>query len=157
MGQYFAAVNTDKKEFVCPWCIGGVAKLWEWAANPWGAIFCLLLRKSDGTGGGDFDSGTTIDLDLAEDPKTLARAVAAGIAREGLPVRDERDPIASRWAGDRVVLLGDYDSSKLWKELYENKTYRNISRRLVEVWNDFIEIDRLKLKYTRCSTCREGG
>ncbi|MDB5392139.1 MAG: hypothetical protein JWM11_7785 [Planctomycetaceae bacterium] len=47
MGQYFAAVNTDKKEFVCPWCIGGGAKLWEWAANPTGAIFTLLLRKSD--------------------------------------------------------------------------------------------------------------
>lgn len=54
MGQYFKAVNTDKKEYVCPWCIGGGAKLCEWAANSQGAIFTLLLRKSDEGGGGDF-------------------------------------------------------------------------------------------------------
>jgi hypothetical protein len=33
MGQYYKLVNLDKKEFVSPWEIGGVAKLWEWAAN----------------------------------------------------------------------------------------------------------------------------
>ena len=53
MGQYFKAVNTDKQEYVCPWCIEGTAKLWEWAANTQGSIFTLLLRKSDQGGGGD--------------------------------------------------------------------------------------------------------
>ena len=53
IGQYFRAVNKTKKEVVCPWCVGGGAKLWEWAANPIGALFVLLLRRSSGSGGGD--------------------------------------------------------------------------------------------------------
>jgi hypothetical protein len=136
MGQYFAAVNTDKKEFVCPWCVGGVAKLWEWAANPWGAIFTLLLRKSDEGGGGDFYG--------------YHKGCGEGGA---IPCRP--DPIAGRWSGDHVALVGDYDSSKLWKELYELRTFRNISKDLVATWNDFIEIDRMKLEYTPCSSCRK--
>lgn len=53
MGQYFVAVNHTKGEYVCPWCLGGVAKLWEWCAGPQAAIFPYLLRKSTGGGGGD--------------------------------------------------------------------------------------------------------
>jgi hypothetical protein len=50
MGQYFRPANVDKKEYVCPRCIGGFAKLYEWAANPQGAIFTMLLRKSSASG-----------------------------------------------------------------------------------------------------------
>jgi hypothetical protein len=53
VGQYFVAVNHTKREYVCPWCIGGVAKAVEWILNPQAAIFPYLLRRSDGTGGGD--------------------------------------------------------------------------------------------------------
>ena len=91
MGQYFKAVNLKKREYVCPWCLGGVAKLWEWSANPWGAVFPLLLRKSTEGGGGDYH-GPTYETD-----KTV---------------------IAGRWAGDPVVLVGDYDDSKLWDKLH---------------------------------------
>jgi hypothetical protein len=139
MGQYFAAVNLDKKEYVCPWCIGGVAKLWEWAANPWGAIFTLLLRKSDEGGGGDF----------------------YGYHRgcgEGGPIRCLVHPVVGRWAGDRVALVGDYDGSLLWKELYGKRSFRNISRDLVEVWNDFIEIPEKKLTFdASCCTAKLGA
>lgn len=55
MGQYFYAVNETKKEYVSPWDIGGVAKLWEWCVNKWAGIFPYLLRKSSGLGGGDID------------------------------------------------------------------------------------------------------
>ena len=41
MGQYYVAVNKRKREYICPWCLGGVAKLWEWAVNPQSAIFPL--------------------------------------------------------------------------------------------------------------------
>jgi len=57
MGQYFRAVNLDKKEYVCPWRIGGVAKLWEWCVNKWAGIFPFLLRKSSEGGGGDIQKG----------------------------------------------------------------------------------------------------
>ena len=133
MGQYFKAVNTDKHEYVCPWCIGGGAKLWEWAANPQGAIFCLLLRKSDEGGGGDF-YGYHLGCD------------------EGGPIRCALSPIAGRWAGDAVALVGDYDSSKLWDV---PTGYRNISRDLVTEWNRFIEITEKQLTFALCSSCRE--
>ena len=32
MGQYFRLLNYDKREYVDPWDLGGVAKLWEWCA-----------------------------------------------------------------------------------------------------------------------------
>jgi len=124
MGQYFRAVNATKREFVCPWCIAGGAKLWEWAVNRQGAIFTVLLRKSDQTGGGDYGQhGEAQDL----------RAV---------------DSIVGRWAGDVVYLIGDYDSSKL----YENsEEFTNISGLLVSVWNEFVEIDSHLLTYMPCS------
>jgi hypothetical protein len=134
MGQYFAAVNTDKKEFICPWCIGGGAKLWEWAANPIGSIFTLLLRKSDEGGGGDY----------------------YGYRRgcgEGGAITCQVSPIVGRWAGDRVALVGDYDGSRLWNLLYEERAFRNISKELVETWNDFIEIDTMKFEYRPCGSC----
>ncbi len=62
MGQYFKAVNLDKREVVCLWCLDGGAKLWEWAANPQGSIFTLLLRKSTGSGGGDYYGYRTVEI-----------------------------------------------------------------------------------------------
>ncbi len=105
MGQYFKAVNVSKQEVVCPWCLGGGAKLWEWSANTQGAIFTLLLRKSDDRGGGDFREAT-----FETDPEALV----------------------GRWAGDHVVLVGDYDSSGLYQK---SKRFRNLSHELAEVWN----------------------
>ena len=61
MGQYFVAVNHTKKEFVCPWCVGGVAKLVEWMLNPQSAILPYLLRRSDGSGGGDIEDPSAVD------------------------------------------------------------------------------------------------
>jgi hypothetical protein len=62
MGQYFVAVNHTKKEYACPWCLGGTAKLWEWCAQPTAAIFPYLLRKSTQTGGGDIADPETSPL-----------------------------------------------------------------------------------------------
>ena len=101
MGQYFKAVNLDKREFVCPWCVGGLAKLWEWAASNHGSVFTLLLQKSD--------------------------------AIESLELSEDRT--AGRWAGDRVVLIGEYDSTGLYEE---SDQFRNISQSVVRDWNEFI-------------------
>jgi len=131
MGQYFKAVNLDKREYVCPWCMGGGAKLWEWAANTQGAVFTLLLRKSDEGGGGDL-YGYHRGCD------------------EGGPIGCPLSPIAGRWAGDRVCLIGDYDSSKLWQEL---PRFRNITKDLVETWNDFIDLPDLKLAFRADCSC----
>lgn len=156
MGQYFRAVNTTKKEVVCPWCLGGIAKLWEWAANPWGAVFTLLLRRSDGSGGGDYYGYGTqkIELDPAA-PEKAFHAIAKGVAMEGKPIEPEPDSVVGRWAGDEVYLVGDYDSSRLYQESYG---YRNISRELAETWNGFIDIKDMRLEYNpncKCETFAE--
>lgn len=158
MGQYFKAVNLDKKEVVCPWCIGGGAKLWEWAANSYGAIFTLLLRRSSQTGGGDYrdpipqsERIATLDSDDPEHAKqSIQDAIGLAVAAEGMPINISADSIVGRWAGDRVVLIGDYDESELWKEL---PTYRNISKELVESWNEFIELDDRQLEYRPDCSC----
>jgi hypothetical protein len=108
---------------VCPWCVGEVAKLWEWAANPHGALFTLLLRKSTESGAGDF---------------------------HGLTCEENGSLIVGRWAGDRVVLCGDYDDSRLWNDL---PRYRNVSRELVEAWNAFMGLPGRKLTYDPECSC----
>ena len=123
MGQYFRAVNTDKHEYVCPWCIGGGAKLWEWAANTQGAIFTLLLRKSDEGGGGDFPN-------------------------------PEVHPVVGSWSGDRVALVGDYDSSRLFEKC---EGWKNVSEELVRAWNAFIHRPELKLESRQCSSCQHAA
>lgn len=104
----------DRKEYVCPWEIGGVAKLWEWCCNRQAGIFPFLLRKSSEGGGGD----------IQKDYQT-----------------------AGRWAGNRIVLIGDYDQSRLWDRL--EREYTDISEQLVRDYNDFIEIDGSKLQYKK--------
>jgi hypothetical protein len=53
MGQYFRLINYDKKEYIDPWRLGGLAKLWEWCANNQCRIIPFLLRQSNEGGGGD--------------------------------------------------------------------------------------------------------
>jgi hypothetical protein len=160
MGQYFKAVNLDKREVVCPWCLGGVAKLWEWAAGRHGPVFTLLLRKSSATGGGDyFDpiprSKRTIEIDSDDgrQPGEVVRdALRQVAAAEGQPIDADPKSVVGRWAGDRVALVGDYDKSKLWDDL---PGYRNISKELVAAWNQFIEIDEMKLTFNQECSCQK--
>jgi hypothetical protein len=154
MGQYFRAVNKTKKEVVCPWCIGGGAKLWEWAANPIGALFVLLLRKSSGSGGGDYygyGAPQVIKLD-GRAPTELATAFASIASMEGAPASIDDSSVVGRWAGDEVYLVGDYDSSRLYQE---SCRYRNISRELVETWNSFVDLDDRRLTYNAECNCEE--
>jgi len=120
MGQYFIAVNLDKREYICPWCLGGLAKLWEWCVNPQAGIFPYLLRKSDESGGGDID------------PHTVK--------------------YAGRWAGDRVVLIGDYDSSGLYEKV--RTEYKNISAETASEFNKLVGCRTLELKAKECNACK---
>ena len=51
---------------------------------------------------------------------------------------------AGRWAGDRVVIVGDYDESRLYQT--SDETFTDISRPLAEEYNEFIQVDELKLR-----------
>jgi hypothetical protein len=140
--------------------LGGGAKLWEWAANPLGSIFVLLLRKSTATGGGDYCDPLAprprmIELDTSSDEQAQESFVAAimqSVAAEGRPIELPSDSIVGRWAEESVVLVGDYDESKLWDEL---PAYRNISKELAEAWNSFIEIEEMKLAFNPECSCQQ--
>lgn len=122
MGQYFKLVNLDKKEVVNPWDIAGSAKFWEWLYNPQARVLVWLLRQSDEDGGGD------IRADERERYTTLGR-----------------------WAGDRVTLIGDYDSSNLWEASattdahgrpHPDAEYTDISTTLRQEFNEAVKRDR---------------
>ena len=100
IGQYFLAVNLDKKEYIHPHDLNNGAKLYEIAWNTGGVATALiyLLRKSNDIGGGDYKGDNSI---------------------------------VGRWAGDRVVLVGDYDESGLYSLAKEK--YRNISKEILKV------------------------
>lgn len=117
MGQYFVAVNETKREYVCPWEIGYVAKFWEWCCNYSSSIFPYLLRKSDESGGGD--------------------------------INPDEVTYAGRWAGDKVSLVGDYDSSKLYQTA--KSQYTNISKGLVEEYNRLEGGEDHQLEYSPLS------
>ena len=121
MGQYFQLINESKKQYVCCYCLDGLAKWYEWVFNDTFKLLGLLIRKSDDSGGGDLDF-------------------------------DEKHAnIVGSWAGDKISLVGDYDSSGLYDIAREQ--YKNISEELIEAWNDSIDSDQYKLNFTPCNDC----
>jgi hypothetical protein len=102
MGQYFYVVNTDKKQYLMPHCLGDGLKLMEFGASGDGTMLglALLLRQSNEGGGGDFHG-------------------------------NHDSPLLGSWAGDRIVIVGDYDKSGLYREATDS--YENISHAVVEL------------------------
>lgn len=103
MGQYYIAVNLDKREFIKPHDFGDGAKLLEFACSTEGMMMALAVLLADGNnrGGGDLRSD---------------------------------DPIVGSWAGDRIVIAGDYaDKGKFTADpdssLYRDarESFKNIS------------------------------
>jgi hypothetical protein len=123
VGQYFVLVNETKKELVCPFCAGGTSKLWEWLAQNHSRLLTDLVGKSNESGGGDI-----------ADPET--------------------EEWAGRWAGDPgVCLVGDYDSSGLYKTAYEE--YTNITPMVARSFNAFVDLDEVEVEEGLCSSCEE--
>ena len=85
MGQYHLLVNVDKEEFVSPHRLGDGLKLLEQLGSQYGvpqAMHVLMCAAPCRRGGGDY-----------EQPEHI------------------REKVVGRWAGDRVVLIGDYAQS----------------------------------------------
>jgi len=51
-----------------------------------------------------------------------------------------------RWAGDRIVVIGDYDESGLYQKA---DNYKDVSKQFARDWNKFIEIKEKKFKYEK--------
>ncbi len=133
MGQYWVLVNLDKKEFVDPRQVGSGLKLIEILTNhpsACEAMVVLCAAQREVRGGGDLDMeknrhGPERDFcDLPEEYREIARRTIG------------------RWAGDRVVLVGDYTqdsdlpdhphASTIW-DACRTGEYRNISQDVARV------------------------
>ena len=66
----------------------------------------------------------------------------------GAPLLDGAD--LSVAPGDRIALVGDYDSSHLWAKL---PSFRNITPQLVQEWNAFIELPDKQLPVRTDCAC----
>lgn len=80
MGQYWKPVNLDKRETFSPHRLGDGMKLTEQAGSACGVAGALVLL-------------------LAPLPEKRGG---------GDPFVGEHDPFIGRWAGDRIVMVGDY-------------------------------------------------
>lgn len=100
MGQYHRIYNLTKKETFSPHKLGNGAKLLEWGCGgAYVAGMAVLLCNSNGRGGGDLN--VHHDYNRGEDGKYILtdkqRADSMAVER-----------IAGRWAGDKIVVQGDY-------------------------------------------------
>jgi hypothetical protein len=106
MGQYWFPVNLDKMEKIHPHKLGCGLKLYEQVAGHPGvgaALVILCAAEKEERGGGD--------LDLTENWHGPERTFPE-YGDHAPPLPDGYDRIAKetigRWAGDRIVLIGDY-------------------------------------------------
>lgn len=128
MGQYFIIVNSTKKEFIHPHCLGNGLKFLEFAVSQNTPLaLCYLLRQSNSSGGGDIAQSVESDSAL----------------------------YMGSWAGDSIAVVGDYDSSELY-ELAE-KEYKNISHEVTREYNKLCDYpdDKITIEYFCCNH-REG-
>lgn len=93
MGQYYIIVNLDKRESMSPHSLCSSAKLLEFGMSYPMLGLAILLANSNGRGGGDLN----VSLRYGEQPTPLQ-----------IEQQHMIDIVAGRWAGDRIVVAGDY-------------------------------------------------
>lgn len=139
MGQYYMVVDLDRREYVHPHRLGSGLKLWEICAGNLPRVLAYLLRGSTGRGGGDprVPYQRFQDEDGDVDWAALDEAIA------------ERFPNEGRWAGDRVVIVGDYDESEafggLYREVQDSGDWTEISAEVAAEFNRFIEFEDMRV------------
>jgi hypothetical protein len=132
MGQYYKIYNVTKKEYISPHTFNDGVKLREFGYG--GGEICtmqalaLLLANSNGRGGGDFNiescvyNKNTGKYELVVLPEDKKRAE---LLKE----------VAGRWAGDKIVVQGDYANKEDRAFISERrlKNFKDISDLCLEV------------------------
>lgn len=96
MGQYYTIINLTKKEYISPHALNDGAKLLELNNTLTG--LAVLLANSNGRGGGD--------LNVHGDYNTKTRKWS--YTEEQKEKLAKVQAVAGRWAGDKIVIQGDY-------------------------------------------------
>lgn len=119
MGQYYKIVNLDKKEFLTPWTFKDGAKLLEFGCSPEGTMtgLAILLASGNGRGGGDlYRSGPAYKMGKVKPHQKVDHSWTSPNRKGTKEILHEiRIPsIIGSWAGDRVVIAGDYADTNLF-------------------------------------------
>lgn len=129
MGQYYYVVNIDKREYLPPHKFNDGLKLLEFGCSANGTMTALAILLADGNGRGGGDLCQTGKIkELGELRKH--QCVVSAFDVDGNTYETRVPKIAGSWAGDRVVIAGDYaDANFLPSGIPEKVTYsyENIS------------------------------
>lgn len=107
MGQYYKIINLDKKEYLHPHAFGNGLKLLEFGCSADGVLTGLAILLADGNGRGNGDLDTVTYRGGAFKPKKYQR-VEYEWELDGKKHRIIVPKIVGSWAGDKVVISGDY-------------------------------------------------
>jgi len=116
MGQYYYAINIDKKQYLHPHKCGDGLKLLEFGLSSCGTMACLaiLLADGNGRGGGDLmgpkcEACNGTGYELRKDGKPRQSKGMPVFCKFCKGTRHMPPPeIVGSWAGDRIVIAGDY-------------------------------------------------
>jgi hypothetical protein len=111
MGQNFLIVNLSKKQVLNPFLCGDGNKIFEFANSSNGAMTALAILLLQGCGG-----------DWEDDARCP-------------------DPIVGSWAGDRIVIAGEYGKSGKYPPLDNGLNLYRACR-----WAPWTEISQLALR-----------
>jgi hypothetical protein len=141
MGQYYLIVNLDKKEYFNPLYIGknGEQKLVALASSllpMWG--LSLLCSSGNGRGGGDFYRTVTGNRRIRKTEK-----IDHSYENEGKKIHVVVPAISGRWAGDRIVIAGDYADNKAFLTGKEHK--QAIAAMIEKLPNEYLSKRAIKL------------
>jgi hypothetical protein len=107
MGQYFRLANLDKKELVSPHSLGTFMDAREQGCET-GLALLILVGSGMGRGVGDFNTPTAVaeSSERMEAQKVGKERLMPDVAR--IDASYMESVVLGRWAGDRVVFVGDY-------------------------------------------------
>jgi hypothetical protein len=130
MGQYYLIANLDKKEYLHPHKFGEGLKLMEFGHSRSSILLALTVLLSDGNGRGGGDIHIP-SYQKAIDKYTLQNDNFLKGKRKTKPKWPNPDkhnePWVGRWAGDRIVITGDYADGGKFIEDVDDETKQKIA------------------------------
>jgi len=123
MGQSYLIVNLDKKQFIKPHDFGDYPKLIEFGDSSGGTMFALavLLSSGNGRGGGDL---------FGSKYRAAVKRYHKGRRKTCPEAPNYNDPIIGSWAGDRIVVAGEYMDLGLYlPEKYQDRNLYDHARK----------------------------
>jgi hypothetical protein len=132
MGEYWLPVNLDKEEFIEPHVLGAGLKLWEQVtAHPGtAAALIILVAGQKGCASGNLDLKANWHGQDRLD--AMASGDLDGITPAPMPEEYKPEQIIGRWAGDRIMIVGDYTNVDLYNKC-RNGEFLDISEEVCRV------------------------